>query len=141
MGKLNESIVAFREALEERTLERVPLDWAATQNNLGNALARIGERESDTGQLEAAVAAYREALKEWTQERVLAQWAMITGNQGVAMMVLAGRKEDGAMAKTALAQIEVAFETACSGGHAQLAANYAARLPEIRAILDRLQAR
>jgi hypothetical protein len=29
-----------REVLQERTRERVPLDWAATQNNLGNALMR-----------------------------------------------------------------------------------------------------
>ncbi len=30
---------AYRDALKERTRERVPLDWAMTQNNLGNALA------------------------------------------------------------------------------------------------------
>ncbi len=29
--------MAYRAALEERTRERVPLDWAMTQNNLGNA--------------------------------------------------------------------------------------------------------
>jgi tetratricopeptide (TPR) repeat protein len=44
--------------------ERVPLDWATTQNNLGNALATLGERGSGTGRLDEAVAAYREALKE-----------------------------------------------------------------------------
>jgi Tetratricopeptide repeat len=49
------------------TRERVPLDWAMTQNNLGNALSTLGERESGTGRLEEAVAAYRAALKEWTQ--------------------------------------------------------------------------
>jgi hypothetical protein len=31
------------------------LDWAATQNNLGNALATLGERESGTTRLEEAV--------------------------------------------------------------------------------------
>ena len=46
-----------------RTRERVPLDWATTQNNLGNALATLGERESGTARLEEAVAAYREALE------------------------------------------------------------------------------
>jgi hypothetical protein len=35
-------------ALEEYTRERVPLRWALTQNNLGNALLRLGERESGT---------------------------------------------------------------------------------------------
>ena len=38
---------------------RVPLDWAKTQNNLGTALSRLGERESGTARLEEAVAAYR----------------------------------------------------------------------------------
>ena len=37
------SFVAFREALNEYTRERVPLDWAMIQNNLGAALAILGE--------------------------------------------------------------------------------------------------
>ena len=57
-------MAAYREALKEQTRERVPLDWAMTQNNLGNALWTLGERESGTARLEEAVAAYREALKE-----------------------------------------------------------------------------
>jgi len=34
-----------RREVKERTRERVPLDWAATQNNLGAALANLGERD------------------------------------------------------------------------------------------------
>ena len=56
-----------RAALEERTRDRAPLQWAATQNNLGTVLQTLGERENGTGKLTEAVAAYREALKEWTQ--------------------------------------------------------------------------
>jgi len=37
------SFVAFREAPNEYTRERVPLDWAMIQNNLGAALAILGE--------------------------------------------------------------------------------------------------
>ena len=51
-------MAAYREALKERTRERVPLDWAMTQNNLGTALMRLGERESGTARLEEAVAAF-----------------------------------------------------------------------------------
>jgi tetratricopeptide (TPR) repeat protein len=61
-GRLEEAVAAYRDALEELTHERVPLDWAATQNNLGNALTTLGERESGTARLEEAVAAYRDAL-------------------------------------------------------------------------------
>ena len=72
--------------------ERVPLQWAMTQNNLGSALWRLGERESGTAKLEEAVAAYREALKEWTRERVPLDWAGSYGNEGVTLMVLAERQ-------------------------------------------------
>ena len=50
-------MAAYRAALEERTRERVPLDWATTQNNLGNALRALGERENGTARLEEAVGA------------------------------------------------------------------------------------
>ena len=52
---LNEAVAAYREALKERTRERVPLDWAMTQSNLGNALQSLGARESGTAGLEEAV--------------------------------------------------------------------------------------
>ena len=52
----------YREALKERTCERVPLDWAGTQMNLGTALARLGEREIGTGKLEEAVTAFNACL-------------------------------------------------------------------------------
>src|SRR5215469_9636583 len=45
-ARLKEGVEAYRAALQERTRERVPLDWAGTQNNLGIALMRLGERES-----------------------------------------------------------------------------------------------
>ena len=44
-GAAREGVAAFREALQERTRERVPLDWADTQNNLGLALVSLAERE------------------------------------------------------------------------------------------------
>jgi tetratricopeptide (TPR) repeat protein len=67
---LDEAIADLEEALKEQTRERVPLEWAATQDELGTALTRLGQREAGTAKLEAAVAAYQEALKERTRERV-----------------------------------------------------------------------
>jgi hypothetical protein len=64
----------FDEALKERTRDRVPLDWAATQANRGTALGMLGERESGTARLEQAVAAYDACLgvatSIWPPERV-----------------------------------------------------------------------
>ena len=79
-----------------RSRDRAPLQWAATQHNLGNALLTLGERESGTGKLEEAVAAYREALKERTRERVPLDWAVTQTGLGSALQTLgelrAGRR-------------------------------------------------
>jgi len=69
-------------------------ETGVAQNDLGTALATLGERESGTGKLEEAVAAYREALKEWTRERVPLDWATTQMNLGVALRML-GERESG----------------------------------------------
>src|SRR5215210_6163785 len=70
---------------------RVPLAWAMTQNNLGDALRRLGERESGMARLEEAVEAYRAALTERTRERVPLQWAMTQNNLGNALLARRAR--------------------------------------------------
>ena len=89
-------MAAYREALKEYTRERVPLQWAATQNNLGSALSTLGERESGPARLEEAVAAYREALKEKTRERVPLDWAATQNNLDTALRLLDERKRQNA---------------------------------------------
>jgi tetratricopeptide (TPR) repeat protein len=86
------AVDTYRAALEEWTRERVPLDWAMTQNNLGNALSRLGERESGTARLEEAVDAYRAALEEWTRERVPLQWATTQNNLNEVEALLENRR-------------------------------------------------
>jgi hypothetical protein len=72
--------MAFERALEERTQDAVPMQWATTQNNLGAALQSLGDRDSDTQRLEHAVVAYERALEERTQDRVPMQWATTQNN-------------------------------------------------------------
>jgi tetratricopeptide (TPR) repeat protein len=74
--------------------ERMPLEWAKVQINLGSALWVLGEREAGTAKLEQAVATYREALKEFTRERVPLDWAMTQNNLGNALRSL-GERESG----------------------------------------------
>jgi hypothetical protein len=124
--------------LQEFSRERVPLDWAMTQNNLGAALQTLGGRESGTARLEEAVAAYRDALQERTRERVPLDWAMSTGNQGVALTVLAERRRDLGMAELAQAQISAAFETFLDADHSN-AAYYEAELHTARALVEHLR--
>ena len=92
---LEEAIEALRATLQERTRERVPLQWAKTQNNLGAALFRLAERESSTTRLEEAIEAFRVALQERTRERVPLQWAGTQKNLRMALEMLAKRRQTG----------------------------------------------
>ncbi len=109
-ARLEEAVVAYRAALEEMTRERVPLDWAMTQNNLGNALWSLGERESGTARLEEAVSAYRAALEERTRERVPLEWARTQMNLGLALWSLGERESGTARLEEAVAAYRAALE-------------------------------
>ena len=80
--------------VQEFTRERVPLDWARTQMNLGLALQTLGWREAGTARLEEAVAAYRAALQEQTRERVPLDWAYTQHALAEALAALAARGKD-----------------------------------------------
>jgi hypothetical protein len=131
-------VAALQAALEEQTRERLPIAWAKTQSNLGNALAALGERETGTARLEEAVAAFRAALEESTRERGEVDWAATYGSQGVALMLIADRNNDAAGAEAALTQIRTAYETLRSAGHVPLTKTFLARLAQAQAIRDRL---
>ena len=68
--RLEEAVSAYRAALEERTRERVPLDWAMIQNNLGNALTALGERESGTARLTEAPLRNKREIKSQFETRM-----------------------------------------------------------------------
>ena len=79
-----------------RTRERVPLDWAATQNNLGNALRTLGEREDGTERLEQAVAAYQGALEVFRKAGASHYVGIAEGNLARVLALLAERRGRGA---------------------------------------------
>jgi tetratricopeptide (TPR) repeat protein len=104
------SIATYNAALEEYTRERAPLDWAKTQNNLGLALWRVGERESGTARLEEAVASFRVALQEQTRERVPLDWAMTQNGLGLVLWRLGERESGTARLEEAVAAYRAALE-------------------------------
>jgi tetratricopeptide (TPR) repeat protein len=77
-----------------------------TQNNLGNALATLGLRESGTARLQEATAAYRAALQERTRERVPLDWAGTQNNLGNALRILGERESGTARLKEAVTAFE-----------------------------------
>jgi tetratricopeptide (TPR) repeat protein len=92
-ARLEDAVAAYRAALEERTRDRVPLDWAMTQTNLGSALQTLGQREHGTARLEDAVTSYRAPLEEYTRDRVPLYWATAQ-YLGTALQIL-GLREPG----------------------------------------------
>jgi hypothetical protein len=88
-------VAAYRAALEVRTRDGVPLDWAATQNHLGGTLLALDELGSGTANLAAAVRAFRAALGEMTRDRAPLQWATMQHNLGDALRMLGERKAGG----------------------------------------------
>jgi tetratricopeptide (TPR) repeat protein len=112
-------------------LPRQPLDWAMTQMNLGNALSRLGARESGTARLEEAVAAYRAALEERTRERVPLDWAGTQANLGTALQALGERIHDRAKLEEARKAISAAFEVYMQAGQEQYRHYFEDRLREI----------
>jgi hypothetical protein len=81
-------IERYRHLAVVRPRNAFPRDWATTQKNLGNALVRLGQRESGTARLDESVAAFRDALQENTRERVPLEWAK------TRVRTSAGRREN-----------------------------------------------
>jgi tetratricopeptide (TPR) repeat protein len=100
-ARLEQAVHAYRLVLKEWTRDRVPLDWAQAQHNLGLSLATLGQRESGTARLEQAIQAYERALDERTRTRLPLEWAGTRANQGVARLVLAERTGSLAEAEAA----------------------------------------
>ena len=71
-----------------------PLLWAGTQNNLGNALTGLGERESGTSRLERPSRHIAKPCWNRHTERVPLDWAKTQNNLGNALLTL-GERESG----------------------------------------------
>ena len=75
-ARLTKAIASMRDLQRRYSRQHKPLEWAMLQNNVGNALRRLGERASDPGRIEEAIAAYRGALEVYTRSRSPLEWAM-----------------------------------------------------------------
>ena len=107
---LRSAIKLYEAAADLRPRHIAPLAWAATQNNLGNALRSLGARESGTERLEEAVAAYRAALEERTRERVPLDWAGTQNNLGNALATLGARESGTERLEEAVVAYRAALE-------------------------------
>ncbi|WP_373504248.1 caspase family protein [Aestuariivirga sp.] len=104
------AIEAYRAAQGQLSRDTDPVNWASTQNDLGNALQTLGSRESGATRLEEAVQAYRAALGERTRERLPLDWAMTQNNLGNALWALGSRESGTARLQEAIQAYRDALE-------------------------------
>ncbi len=114
LPSLQASIKAFEAVLTIQTREAMPLEWAATQNDLGIVRLRLGEHtggEAGLRSLEAAVAACEAALAIRTREAMPALWAQTQNNLGNARLRL-GERTEGEAGLRSLEAAVAAYEAA-----------------------------
>ena len=82
-ARLEEAVVAYGQALKERTPEHVPDQWTATQESLAltlRTLARVhmdrGERTQEIARLKEAVHIYRNLLQEYARRSLPLDWTI-----------------------------------------------------------------
>lgn len=80
---LSEAIDLYNGGFTGFTRQQYPVDWATTQNNLGNALRNLGTRTHDTNQLCEALADHISAWQVFSE-----------GAPHYASMAVAGAKTD-----------------------------------------------
>jgi tetratricopeptide (TPR) repeat protein len=103
------SIAAYEEALKVTTLDRFPMDYAMTQNNLGNAYERLAEVENKADNCKKSIAAYEEALKVRTLDRFPMQYATTQNNLGTAYGTFAEVENKAENCKKSIAAFEEAL--------------------------------
>ena len=91
------------------TRERLPIGWAMTQNNLGNALCTLGSRQGETERVDQAVAAHRAALEVRTRDGVPIDWAASQNNLGTALYILGSREGETERLELAVAAYRAAL--------------------------------
>ena len=83
----------FETELTDEFRQQSPLEWARTQNHLGNVLAAMAQQLRDEALYGMAIAAFESALEVLDQEATPADWATTQFNLGTAAQAL-GRQEN-----------------------------------------------
>ena len=111
MGALYSAIEGYRQLLaREFARAAMPAQWAMTQNELGNALQTLGEREGSPARLAEAVTAFRAALEVYTRDAMPAEWAKTQNNLCLVLLTLGEREGNPVRLAEAVAACRAALE-------------------------------
>jgi nucleoside phosphorylase/tetratricopeptide (TPR) repeat protein len=92
---LTESIRYYREVVRQWPLTRVPMNWAAAQNNLGVALGALGTIDANPAYLSEAVEIFQEISQHVpSMQSFPGLWASTQTNLGNALLKV-GERESG----------------------------------------------
>lgn len=91
----------FEAELTEQDREQVPLEWAMTQNNLGNVLAALGQQRCDEELFREAIQSFNNALEVLNQKNAPLDWAATQYNLGTATQALGRQLGDAKLLKKA----------------------------------------
>lgn len=106
---LREAVRIYRDlALPLVPRSSAPAFWAATQNNLGQALWTLGQKGDDQA-LRDAITAFRMALEVHTRASAPAFWAQTQNNLGAALLTLDQKGDDQAL-REAITAFRMALE-------------------------------
>lgn len=120
---LEQAVTAYRAALEVRTRETHPEQWAMTQNNLANALEIQGSRTAGpeaAALLAQAVIACRAAQEVRKRETHPVDWALTQNNLAIALEIqgtLTAGPEGAALLAQAIAAFRAALEVYTREAH------------------------
>jgi tetratricopeptide (TPR) repeat protein len=106
---LRKAIAAYEAALEYYTPQVAPLDYAATQNNLGNAYSELSGIEDQANNLRRAIAAYEAALEFCTPQVAPLDYAQTQNNLGNAYIYVSKIEDPLGNLRKAIAAYEAAL--------------------------------
>jgi len=84
----------YETLVDKLNLESAPLEWATTQNHLGNILAAQGQQLRDESLYEKAIKAFILAFEVFDQKNTPSDWATTQYNLGTASQALARQLSD-----------------------------------------------
>lgn len=93
---------AFEQELTEDYRQQAPLEWAQTQNHLGNVLAAQAQQFRDEALYRQAIAAFDLALEALSKEKTPADWATTQVNLGTAAQAVGRQENDSKSLKQAV---------------------------------------
>ncbi|MDD4431642.1 MAG: tetratricopeptide repeat protein [Bacteroidales bacterium] len=96
------TIKAYQKTLKIVTMEKFPIQYAMTQNNMGNAHRTLAEVEDKVQNSKRAIEAYQNTLRIRTVEKFPIQYATTQNNIGAAYVTLAEVEDKAQNSKKAI---------------------------------------